>query len=191
CRGLRTRTREKPWSAAHVVNAIKYFPQIGTFTMLELPTGSYAKGLGIGKAWYKAPLWLQKNFGPWLLDGGGGETFVPQAGYRNFAYGGLLAKYTLNQRLELGGEVFAHGAEGAAAPQTGASAMLDIGGYYHFKNPDHQVLFCYGHSVAGQSENYLYLGMYRTWGKDQAAGGAQPGAMLAGPALGPRGLPGR
>src|SRR6185437_8883010 len=115
CRGLRTRTREKPWSAAHVVNAIKYFPQIGTFTMLELPTGSYAKGLGIGKAWYKAPLWLQKNFGPWLLDGGGGETFVPQAGYRNFAYGGLLAKYTLNQRLELAGEVFAHGAEGAAA----------------------------------------------------------------------------
>jgi hypothetical protein len=27
-------------------------------------------------------------------------------------------------------------------------------------------LFCYGHSVAGQTENYAYAGMYWTWGKD-------------------------
>ena len=48
----------------------KYIPQIGTFTMFELPTGSYDKGLGVGKVWYKVPLWLQKNIGHWLLDGG-------------------------------------------------------------------------------------------------------------------------
>ena len=34
----------------------KYSPQIGTFTMFELPTGSYDKGLGVGKVWYKVPL---------------------------------------------------------------------------------------------------------------------------------------
>ena len=51
----------------------KYIPQIGTFTMFEMPTGNYAKGLGVGKVWYKVPLWLQKNLGHWLLDGGGGE----------------------------------------------------------------------------------------------------------------------
>ena len=28
-----------------------------------------------------------------------------------------------------------------------------------------QFLFCYGHSVAGQTENYAYVGMYWTWGK--------------------------
>jgi hypothetical protein len=45
--------------------------------------------------------------------------------------------------------------------------MIDIGGYYHFKhNPNHQLLFSYGHSIAGQTENYAYLGMYWTWGKD-------------------------
>ena len=45
--------------------------------------------------------------------------------------------------------------------------MFDVGGYYHFKNhPGEQFLFCYGHSVAGQTENYAYLGMYWTWGKD-------------------------
>ncbi|MGH9474372.1 MAG: hypothetical protein ACRD1M_16705 [Terriglobales bacterium] len=155
----------------------KYFPQIGSFTMLELPTGSFPRGLGIGRVWYKAPLWAQKNIGQWLLDGGGGETFVNQAGYRNFPYGGFLLKYTLSPRLQLGGEVFAHGAEGAAAPQTNASTLVDVGGYYYFKNPNHQFLFCYGHNVAGQTENYAYIGLYWTWGKDKgkgSAGGSPP-----------------
>ena len=59
------------------------------------------------------------------------------------------------------------GAKGFAAAQTEASAMIDVGGYYHFKhNPNEQFLFCYGHSVAGQTENYAYVGMYWTWGKD-------------------------
>ncbi len=45
--------------------------------------------------------------------------------------------------------------------------MIDVGGYYHFKhNTNEQFLFCYGHSVAGQTENYAYLGMYWTWGKN-------------------------
>ena len=43
--------------------------------------------------------------------------------------------------------------------------MIDVGGYYHFKhNPNQQFLFCYGHSIAGQTENYGYAGMYWTWG---------------------------
>jgi hypothetical protein len=32
--------------------------------------------------------------------------------------------------------------------------------------PTSRFLFCYGHSVAGQTENYAYVGMYWTWGKD-------------------------
>ena len=145
----------------------KFVPQIGTFTMFEMPTGSYSNGLGVGKVWYRLPVWLQKNFGPWLLDGGAGETVVPQTGYRDFAYGGFLLKYTFGERMEVGGEVFAHGREGFAAPQTQASTMIDLGGVYHFKrNPNEQFLFAYGHSVAGQTENYAYVGMYWTWGKD-------------------------
>jgi hypothetical protein len=144
----------------------KHLPQIGSFTMFEIPTGNYDKGLGIGKVWYKLPIWLQKNSGKWLFDGGGGYEVVPQTDYRNFPYAGFLVKRELSERLELGAEIFAHGGEGSAAPQTQSSAMLDIGGYYHFKNPNQQFLFCYGHSVAGQTENYAYVGMYWTWGKD-------------------------
>jgi hypothetical protein len=150
----------------------KHMPQIGSFTMFEMPTGNSDKGLGVGKVWYKLPLWLQKNSGKWLFDGGGGYQVVPQTGYRNFPYTGWLVKRGLSERLELGAELFAHGGEGIAAPQTEASAMVDMGGYYHFKkHPGEQFLFCYGHSVAGQTENYTYLGMYWTWGKDDKKSG--------------------
>jgi len=149
----------------------KHVPQIGSFTMFEIPTGSYEKGLGVGKVWYKLPIWLQKNSGKWLFDGGGGYQVVPQANYRNFLYTGWVVKRELNERLELGAELFAHGREGFATAQTERSAMIDIGGYYHFKNhPGEQFLFCYGHSIAGQTENYAYAGMYWTWGKDDSAG---------------------
>ena len=145
----------------------KHFPQIGSFTMFEMPTGNSTNGLGVGKVWYKLPIWLQKNSGKWLFDGGGGYQVVPQTGYRNFPYTGFLVKRELSEQWELGAEIFAHGSEGFAAAQTQASAMIDVGGYYHFKhNTNEQILFCYGHSVAGQTENYAYVGMYWTWGKD-------------------------
>jgi hypothetical protein len=160
----------------------KFMPQIGSFTMFELPTGSVAKGLGVGKVWYRLPLWAQKNFGPWLIDGGGGETVVPQVGYRNFRYGGFLVKYTFGERLELGSEAVYHGPEGVATPQTMAATLVDTGAVYHFKhNTNRQLLVCYGHSVAGQSENYAYVGLYWTWGKDAKA--ADPGFL--GPGLSP------
>lgn len=146
----------------------KHVPQIGSFTMFEMPTGNADKGLGVGKVWYKLPIWLQKNVGKWTFDGGVGYEVVPQTGFRNFLYTGWLVKKKLSDRLELGAEVFAHGREGSAPAQTEASTMVDVGGYYHFKhNPGQQFLFCYGHSVAGQTENYAYAGMYWTWGKDK------------------------
>jgi len=153
----------------------KHIPQIGSFTMFEMPTGNSDKGLGVGKVWYKLPIWFQKNWGKWLFDGGGGYQVVPQTGYRDFPYTGWLVKKELNERLELGAELFAHGREGLAAAQTQKSAMIDVGGYYHFKHHEgQQFLFCYGHSIAGQTENYAYLGMYWTWGKDNKKDGDKP-----------------
>jgi len=152
----------------------KHVPQIGTFTMFEIPTGDSGRGLGVGKVWYKIPIWLQKNEGKWTFDGGAGYQVVPQNGFRNFLYTGWLVKKELSERIELGAEVFAHGGEGNAPAQTQSSTMVDVGGYYHFKrHPGEQFLFCYGHSVAGQTENYAYLGMYWTWGKN--GGGLKEG----------------
>ena len=79
----------------------KHVPQIGTFTMFEIPTGDADRGLGVGKVWYKIPIWLQKNVGKWTFDGGAGYQVVPQDGFRNFPYTGWLLKKELSERLEL------------------------------------------------------------------------------------------
>lgn len=142
-------------------------PQIGTFPMFEIPTGNADRGLGVGKVWYRLPIWVEKEFGSWSFCGGMGYTIVPQTNYRNFLYGGFLAKRELGKKLELSAEMFSHGAEGFAAPQTRSSTMIDAGGYYHFNSPGLQLLFAYGHSVFGQTENYGYLGIYKTWGRDR------------------------
>jgi hypothetical protein len=149
------------------IKQTRHRPQIGSFTMFEILTGNYSRGLGIGKVWYKLPLWAEKEFGPWSLVGGMGYTVVPQTDYSNFLYGGFLAKRELSKKFELAAEVFSHGAEGAAAPQSQASTLIDAGGYYHFNSPGLQLLFAYGHSIAGQTENYAYLGLFKTWGKDR------------------------
>jgi hypothetical protein len=142
-------------------------PQIGSFTMFEIPTGSYSKGLGVGRVWYKLPIWVEKEFGPWSLVGGLGYAVVPQVQYRNYLYGGYLVKRVVSKKLELSAEVFSHARQGFAAAQTQSSTLVDAGGYYHFESPGLQLLFAYGHSIAGQTENYAYLGLYKTWGKDK------------------------
>jgi hypothetical protein len=164
-------------------------PQIGSFTMFEIPTGDSSRGLGVGQAWYKLPLWMEKEFGPWSLVGGAGYVVNPQTGFRDYLYGGFLVKrVVLNERLELSAEAFSHAREGIAAAQTEASTMIDAGGYYHFRQPGWQLLFAYGHSVWGQTENYGYLGLYKTWGKgrgepkepaDDPMRSAEPGQAAA------------
>lgn len=146
------------------IKETKHRPMIGTFSMLEVPTGSYNKGLGVGKAWYKLPIWVQKEWGPWTGYGGAGYQIVHQVQYRSFPYAGWLLQRDLGNKWTLGAEVFSHGAEGLATPQTRASTMIDTGGYYYFRKPAFQLLFCYGHSIIGQSETYAYLGLYWTWG---------------------------
>jgi hypothetical protein len=141
-------------------------PQVGTFVMFELPTGNATSGLGVGKIWYKLPIWAQKSFGPWTTYGGAGETvFSSVPGYRNFPFAGWLVQRDIGKKWTLGGEGFFHGPEGLATAQTRAATLLDVGGYYKFRDPGFQLLFAYGHSIVGQPENYAYLGLYWTWGR--------------------------
>lgn len=165
------------------VQETKHRPMIGTFTMFEIPSGNAARGLGVGSTWYKVPLWVQKSFGPWTSYGGGGATVVNAPGYRNYPFAGWLLQRDVGKKWTLGSEVFYHGSEGLATPQTRAATLVDIGGYYKFRDPGFQLLFCYGHTAVGQSENYAYLGLYWTWGKKKD--GDKPGDPTAGafPAL--------
>jgi hypothetical protein len=156
-------------------------PEVGIFPMVELPSGSASRGLGVGKTWYKLPVWIQKDWGPWTTYGGGGYEIVNQVGYSNFRYAGWLLQRDLGDKWTLGTEIWYHGPEGSATPQTHSSTMIDVGGYYYFRKPDFQLLFSIGHSAIGQSETYAYLGLYWTWGKKAADSAAPPVAWTMGP----------
>ena len=151
------------------IQQAKRRPQIGAFPMFEIPTGNSTRGLGLGKTWYKLPIWIAKDIGPWSLCGGMGYAVVPQRDHRNYLYSGFLVKREISKKLELSVEVFSHAREASTPSQNQPSTMIDAGGYYHFKTPGLQLLFAYGHSIAGQTENYGYLGLYKTWGKDRRA----------------------
>jgi hypothetical protein len=150
------------------VQETKKRPMIGTFVMFEMPSGNADRGLGLGRAWYKLPIWIQKSSGPWTSYGGAGETIIKVPGFRNYPFAGALLQRDLGKKWTLGAEVFYHGPEGIAAAQTRPATMLDVGGYYKFRDPGFQLLYCYGHTVIGQKENYAYLGLYWTWGNEAA-----------------------
>ena len=155
------------------IHETEHHPMVGTFVMFEIPTGSPIKGLGVGKPWAKIPLWVQKSFGPWTTYGGGGVTVIKAEGYRNFPFAGWLVQRNFGKKWTVGTEVFYHGPEGIATPQTRPATMVDVGGYYKFYGEDKfQLLYCYGHTVVGQRENYAYLGLYWTWGPEAAGQGS-------------------
>ena len=49
---------------------------IGTFNMIEAPTGNADRGLGVGATWYRLPVWMQKDWNHWTTYGGGGFQVV-------------------------------------------------------------------------------------------------------------------
>ena len=117
------------------VQETKHRPQVGIYPMLELPTGSYSRGLGVGKVWYKLPVWIQKSWGEWTSYGGAGYQVVPQHEYRNFLYAGWLLQRNIGKKLTLGGELFSHQKEGFAVPQTQSATLVDFGGAYSLRIP--------------------------------------------------------
>ncbi len=144
------------------VQETKHRPMIGTFTMFEIPTGNSNTGLGAGGPTFKLPLYAKKTVKGWDIDGGGGEAITDVSGARNYPFGGFLVTHDLGKKLTLGSELFYHGKQDVD-PSSRYAASLDFGGFYTpTRNPNFQILFAYGHSVAGQPENYSYIALYWT-----------------------------
>ncbi len=146
------------------IHETKYTPMIGSFTMLEIPTGDPARGLGAGKPQWKLPIWMQKTIRGWTVDWGGGENVQHIPGMKSYPFGGVFIQHDVNKRLSLAGESYFHGRETAGIGSSRYSDLIDFGGYYTIHDPGFQFIFAYGHSVAGQNENYAYVGLYWTWG---------------------------
>jgi len=135
-----------------------HWPMVGIYPMIEIPTGDADRGLGNGRAWWRLPLWLQKNWGAWTTYGGAGYVINPAPRQQNYCFGGWLLQRDLSERLTLGGEIFA---QGKSNDDIGSFAVFNLGGIFKI-TPNFQILFSGGRSFAGSRNTVGYLGLYWT-----------------------------
>jgi Putative MetA-pathway of phenol degradation len=140
----------------------KLRPQIGTFAMVELPSGNSQRGLGNGLLWARLPIWMQKSFGKWTTYGGAGYQINHAPGMKDSLFAGWLVQRELSKKWTLGAEVYHSESVAAGSRQT---TFVDSGGYYNFKD-NLSLLFMVGHTMTGERHTVGYLGLYYTWGKD-------------------------
>jgi len=129
-------------------------PMVGTFPMLELPTGDQGSGLGAGHARVFLPLWLQKSFGDWTTYGGGGYwvNHDSAAGDRDYWFFGWLLQKKITDKLVIGGEIFHQTADTIFVKD---STGFNIGAVYDFDEHNH-LLVSAGTGIQSASETNLY-----------------------------------
>jgi hypothetical protein len=133
-------------------------PEIGTFPLVELPTGNSQTGLGGGHTQIFIPLWIQKSWGHWSSYGGGGYWHNPGTGNRDWRFLGWELQRDVPKFGFLGGEIFHSSA--SAVDETGG-AGFNIGGQFDFSSV-HHILFSAGHTLSGPSSETWYVAYYVT-----------------------------
>ena len=104
-----------------------WWPQLGIYPLVEVPTGNAKLGLGTGHTQLFVPIWLQKDIGPWTIYGGGGYFLNPGAGNRNYWFSGIVVERKIDDRLTIGVELFRQTSNQRGTPN---SAGYNIGGSY-------------------------------------------------------------
>jgi hypothetical protein len=135
-------------------------PQIGTFPLLELPTGNDARGLGGGHARAFLPVWLQKDFGSWTTYGGGGYWINPGTGNQNYWLFGWEVQRRLSKFLAAGIEFFrttAATSRGDPSFSFNVGTMLDL-------SEEHHILLSAGRDLSGPNRFTAYLAFQWTPG---------------------------
>jgi hypothetical protein len=135
-----------------------WIPMVGTFPLLELPTGNATKGLGSGHLHALLPLWLQKSLGPWTSYGGGGYWINPGQGNRSYWYVGWLVQVKLPRIATIGSEVFYTTPD---HPDAGGNLRFNLGLVLDFSDI-HHLLLSAGRSLAGDSLFQAYLAYQAT-----------------------------
>lgn len=157
----------------------------GTFPLLEIPTGEESKGLGNGQLQVFIPVWLQKEWGPWLTDCGGGYWINPGEGHRNFQFLGWMLQRVIDKYLILGAEIFYQTpADIGGEHEVGFNA----GGFINLTQ-NHQILFSAGTDLHGPSNFFYYIAYYITFGPGGEAVQAGLPALTCARGLCPGALP--
>ncbi|MDA8230113.1 MAG: hypothetical protein M0006_02120 [Magnetospirillum sp.] len=149
-----------------------WWPEIGIFPTVVAPTGDAAKALGTGRTHEYLPVWLQKTFGGWITDAGGGYWINPGPGNKNYWFVGGSLQRKVTDSLTLGGEVFHETAFLTGGPGTPGFPLgsrdatgFNIGAVYDFTENYH-LLVSAGRglqNVAATNEFSYYVGYQWTY----------------------------
>ena len=104
-----------------------WLPAAAVFPAVTVPAGS--RVFSAGHASLFLPLWLEKDYGPWSIFGGGGYDINPGAGMRNFGLTGLAVTRRIGERLNLGMELYHQTPAGvgeAAVTNLGFGAIYQV-----------------------------------------------------------------
>jgi hypothetical protein len=124
-----------------------WWPQVGIFPLIEVPTGDEGRGLGAGQTRAFLPVWVQKDFGKWTTYGGGGYWINPGAGNQNYWFAGWLLRRQVTDKLAIGGELFHQTADRIDGKD---SSGFNIGAIYDF-NDHYHLLFSAGRGIQDAS----------------------------------------
>jgi hypothetical protein len=111
-----------------------WFPQVGIFPLVEVPVGNQNLGLGTGHVQVFLPIWLQKDFDPWTVYGGGGYWINPGVGNKNYGFFGVALWRKVTEKLNVGVEVF-H--QTSSADGVKESTGFNVGTTYDFSENWH------------------------------------------------------
>jgi hypothetical protein len=102
-------------------------PMIAVYPTYVMATGSAERGLGNGQRQIFLPVWLQKSWGPWTIDLGGGYWINRAAGARDNWYAGGLVQRQVSEGFRLGAEAFRRSPQATDEP---ASTGFNVGATY-------------------------------------------------------------
>ncbi len=135
-------------------------PMVGTFPLIEVPTGDSSRALGNGSPQLFLPLWLQKSWGPWTTYGGGGYWRNPGSGNKDYWFFGWQGQRELSKRLTLGAEIF------HATPSTEGSTYrtgFNVGAIINFSEQHHFICSA-GRDFNGENLFSAYAAYLWTFG---------------------------
>jgi hypothetical protein len=142
-------------------------PQVGTFPLIELPTGDSSRALGSGHTQVFLPIWLQKSLGPWQTYGGGGYWRNPGNGNKDYWFFGWQAQRDLSKRLTVGAEIFHSTPSMEGGPhRTG----FNVGAIINFSE-EHHFIFSAGRDIHGDNLFSTYAAYLWTFGPSEKKDG--------------------
>jgi hypothetical protein len=129
--------------------------QLGVYPQLLVPTGNHARGLGEGRTAFVLPLVAQKSWGKWTIYGNVGHWWQTAAETRDYFYVGAVLEREINERLELGVELF-----GNSPKERGnrSDVAFNVGGTWKLR--EHlNLLFAGGRDIVGDTHAMAYIGL--------------------------------